>query len=76
MRPDRAERVVYNRIRLLRAEQGVSRRELATALGVHHQTIARLERGDCDLRLHLALRIAEFFGVPVRMMFAIEPFPG
>jgi hypothetical protein len=30
----------------LRAERGVSRRELADALGVHYQTVGYLERGE------------------------------
>lgn len=66
---------VHNRIALLRAEQGVSRRELADALGVHYQTIGYLERGEYNPSLHLALRIARFFGVPVEVVFSTEPFP-
>jgi putative transcriptional regulator len=66
---------VHNRIALLRAEQGVSRRELADALGVHYQTVGYLERGEYSPSLHLALRIAEFFGVSVELIFSIEPFP-
>jgi DNA-binding XRE family transcriptional regulator len=66
---------VHNRIALLRAEQGVSRRELADALGVHYQTVGYLERGEFNPSLHLALRIAAFFGVPVEVIFSIEPFP-
>jgi len=66
---------VHNRIALLRAEQGVSRRELADALGVHYQTIGYLERGEFNPSLHLALRIAAFFGVPVGVIFSIQPFP-
>ncbi len=62
-------------LRLLRAEQGVSRRELADALGVHCQTIGYLERGEYNPSLHLALRIAEFFGVPVEVIFSTKPFP-
>ncbi len=66
---------VHNRIPLLRVEQGVSRRELAEALGVHYQTIGYLERGEYNPSLNLALRIAEFFGVPVEVIFSIHPFP-
>jgi DNA-binding XRE family transcriptional regulator len=66
---------VHNRIALLRAEQGVSRRELADALGVHYQTVGYLERGEYNPSLHLALRIAAFFGVPVETVFSVEPFP-
>jgi putative transcriptional regulator len=67
--------VVHNRIALLRAEQGVSRRTLADALGVHYQTVGYLERGEYNPSLHLALRIAAFFEVPVEVIFSLEPFP-
>jgi DNA-binding XRE family transcriptional regulator len=66
---------VHNRIGLLRAERGVSRRELADALGVHYQTVGYLERGEFSPSLNLALRIAAFFDVPVEVIFSIDPFP-
>jgi len=66
---------VHNRIGLLRAERGVSRRALADALGVHYQTIGYLERGEFNPSLNLALRIAAFFDVPVEVIFSIDPFP-
>ena len=66
---------VHNRISLLRAEQGVTRRDLAAALGVHYQTVGYIERGEFNPSLHLALRIAEFFDVPVEVVFSIQPFP-
>jgi putative transcriptional regulator len=72
---DRPGDAVHNRIALLRAEQGVTRRELADALGVHYQTVGYLERGEYNPSLHLALRIAEFFGLPVETIFSTEPFP-
>ena len=67
---------VYNRIAMLRAERGVSRRELADALGVHYQTVGYLERGEYSPSLYLALRIAEYFEVPVEVVFATAPSPG
>jgi DNA-binding XRE family transcriptional regulator len=72
---DRGGDAVHNRIALLRAEQGVSRRELSDALGVHYQTVGYLERGEYNPSLHLALRIAEFFGLPVETIFSTRPFP-
>jgi putative transcriptional regulator len=66
---------VYNRIAMLRAERGVSRRELADALGVHYQTVGYLERGEYSPSLYLALRIAEYFEVPVEVIFSTTPFP-
>ena len=65
---------VHNRLAMLRAERGVSRRELAEALGVHYQTIGYLERGEYSPSLYLALRIAEYFEVPLEFVFSTEPF--
>ncbi|CAL9500162.1 hypothetical protein SUDANB121_03436 [Nocardiopsis dassonvillei] len=66
---------IYNRIAMLRAERDVSRRQLAEALGVHYQTVGYLERGEYSPSLHLALRIARYFEVPVEVVFSTEPFP-
>ena len=66
---------IYNRIAMLRVERGVSRRQLAEALGVHYQTIGYLERGEYSPSLFLALRIAEYFGVAVEVVFSTSPFP-
>lgn len=67
--------LVHNRLAMLRAERRVSRRELADAVGVHYQTVGYLERGEYNPSLHLALRIARFFDVPVEVVFSLEPFP-
>jgi putative transcriptional regulator len=67
--------IIHNRIAMLRAERGISRRQLAEALGVHYQTIGYLERGEYSPSLYLALRIAEYFEVPFQAIFSITPFP-
>jgi DNA-binding XRE family transcriptional regulator len=67
--------VTYNRIAMLRAERGVSRRQLADALGVHYQTVGYLERGEFSPSLHLALRISDYFDVQVEVVFSLRPFP-
>jgi putative transcriptional regulator len=66
--------VVHNRVAMLRAERGISRRDLAEALGVHYQTIGYLERGEYSPSLHLALSIAAYFDVPVEVVFSLQPF--
>jgi putative transcriptional regulator len=66
---------IYNRIAMLRAERGISRRQLAEALTVHYQTVGYLERGEYSPSLYLALRIAAYFEVPVEVIFSTEPFP-
>jgi putative transcriptional regulator len=65
---------VHNRIAMLRAERGMSRRELSEALGVHYQTIGYIERGEYSPSLHLALKMAEYFEVPVEVIFSTRPF--
>ncbi|WP_206063487.1 helix-turn-helix transcriptional regulator [Nocardioides sp. HDW12B] len=66
---------MHNRIAMLRAERGISRRDLADALEVHYQTIGYLERGEYSPSLHLALKIAQFFDVPTEVVFSLAPFP-
>ena len=45
--------VIYNRIAMLRAERGISRRQLAEALNVHYQTVGYLERGEYSEALNV-----------------------
>ena len=68
------EERVFNRLALLRAERGLSRHDLAAAVGVHYQTVGYLERGEYSPSLQLALRLAGFFGLPVEAIFSLTPF--
>ncbi|HLR84561.1 MAG TPA: helix-turn-helix transcriptional regulator [Nocardioidaceae bacterium] len=72
--PKATDDTIHNRIAMLRVDRGVSRRQFAEALGVHYQTIGYLERGEYSPSLHLALRIAAYFDVPVEFIFSLEPF--
>jgi putative transcriptional regulator len=65
---------IYNRIAVLRTERGVSRQQLAEALGVNYQTIGFLERGDYGPSLKLTLDLSEFFCLPVEAIFSKTPF--
>jgi DNA-binding XRE family transcriptional regulator len=71
---DIADLSLHNRIAVFRAERGISRRQLAEAIGVNNQTIGYLERGDYKPSLELALKIARHFGVAVEMLFSLERF--
>ena len=42
---------------------------------MHYQTIGYLERSEYAPSLHLAMRIAAFFDVPLEAVFSMEPFP-
>lgn len=66
--------MIYNRIKTLRIDRGLSRRELADAVAVNFQTIGYLERGDYNPSLELAFKLAEFFDVPLEAAFSPKPF--
>jgi len=65
---------IYNRLKVLRADRGLSRKELADAVGVNVQTIGYLERGDYKPSLEVAMKLAQFFDVPVEALFSFTPF--
>jgi len=69
------EQALYNRIALFRADRGISRRELADAVGVNAQTVGYLERSDYKPSLELAMKIAAYFNIPVEKLFSFKPFP-
>jgi putative transcriptional regulator len=69
-----ADTTIYNRLPVLRAERGLSRQDLAKALGINYQTIGYLERGEYNPSLELAFRISEYFNLPIEAIFSREPF--
>jgi putative transcriptional regulator len=52
-------------LKTLRDERGVSRAELAVAVGTTYSMITRIEQGQQEPKLTLARRIAEYFSVAV-----------
>ena len=64
----------YNRLKLLRTERSMSRKELAEAVGVHPQTIGYIERRQYNLSLALAFRLANYFGLTLDAVFSSQPF--
>lgn len=65
---------IYNRLAVLRAERGLSRLQLANAIGVNYQTIGYLERGEYSPSLELAFRLSAFFTLPIEAIFSPQPF--
>ena len=68
------EPTLHNRLLMLRAEHNLSRQDLADAVGVNYQTIGYLERGDYNPSLELALRLSEYFQIPIEAIFSRSPF--
>ena len=73
-RQPKTEHPVYSRIEEHRVRAGLSRQELADAVGVHYQTVGYLERGEYAPSLALALRISALVEVPVEQLFSLLPF--
>ncbi len=63
-------RKLYNRVKNLRVEKGISRKQLAEQIGVNPQTVGYLERQDYNPSLDLAFRISEFFGFSIEFIFS------
>jgi putative transcriptional regulator len=61
-----------NRMRVLRAERGVSQADLAEAIGVSRKTINTIEVGRFVPSTVIALRLARYFGVPVEQVFVLK----
>lgn len=70
--PLNENRKIRNRMVVLRAEKGLSQRELANALGVSRQTIISLEKNRYNPSLKLAFDIALYFGVDLQDVFQYE----
>lgn len=58
-----------NRLKELRARDGLTQAQLADALDVSRQTVNALEVGKYDPSLPLAFRIAEVFRLPIEEIF-------
>lgn len=66
-------RPLFNRVAVLRTEHGLSRRDLASRVGVNYQTIGYIERGEYSPSLDLAFRLADVFELPVEAVFSRQP---
>lgn len=63
---------VSNLVEQHRTNAGLSRAELAEAVGVHYQTIGYIERGDYAPTLALALHLADVLQVSVEDLFKLK----
>ncbi|HWA32085.1 MAG TPA: helix-turn-helix transcriptional regulator [Candidatus Paceibacterota bacterium] len=63
---------IMNKIYDLRTRAGVTQEALAEKVGVSRQTVIAMERGNYTPSVALALRLADFFKVPVDKIFTIS----
>lgn len=65
------EKIFNTKIKLLRAEQGITQEDLAIDIGVNRSTISEIERGTFNPSLKLAFSIANYFDKTVDEIFEI-----
>jgi len=64
----------HNRLKMLRVERDLSRKQLAELTDIHPQTIGYIERQQFNPTIELALRLSKVLGVGLDAIFSTEPF--
>lgn len=64
--------ILLNRLKELRARDGLSQTELAKLTGSSRQTISLIERGDYLPSILIAMKIAKVFKMPVDDVFSMK----
>ncbi len=66
---------IINKIYELRTEKKVTQESLAERVGVSRQTIIAVEKGNYTPSINLALKLAQFFNMPVEKILKISYGP-
>lgn len=61
--------MIYNRIKVLRAERDLTQADLADRVGISRQAVISIEKYKYTPSLELAFKIAEAFGVSIDRVF-------
>ncbi len=61
-----------NHLAKLRSKKKVSQQQLADAIGVSRKTISTVETGRFTPSVVIALKLAQYFEVPVEKIFELE----
>lgn len=64
--------MVKNNVQEFRKKQNMTQEDLATKVNVTRQTIIAIEKGNYVPSVELALKISNFFKVPVNVLFILE----
>lgn len=63
---------VSNTLRQVRAERNICQEDLAIAIGSCGRTIGRIERGERNASLELALRLSKYLNIAVEELFILD----
>ncbi|MGT2802711.1 helix-turn-helix transcriptional regulator [Streptococcus henryi] len=64
--------VLKNRLKELRAREGINQTQLAKLAGISRQTVSLIERNEYTPSIVIALKISKIFGEPVENVFRLE----
>ena len=63
---------IATNLKQIRTERNLHQEDLAIAIGSCGRTIGRIERGERNASLELALRLAKYLDMPVEKLFRID----
>lgn len=63
---------VSTTLKQIRTERNICQEDLAVAIGSCGRTIGRIERGERNASLELALRLSAYLGMSVEELFKVE----
>jgi putative transcriptional regulator len=63
---------IENTLRIWRAKFDISQDSLASGIDVSRQTIHAIERGKFVPSIHIALKLAKYFGTTVEELFRLK----
>ena len=63
---------VATNLKQIRIERNLLQEDLAIAIGSCGRTIGRIERGERNASLELALRLAKYLDIPVEELFHVN----
>ena len=63
---------IATNLKQIRMERNLHQEDLAVAIGSCGRTIGRIERGERNASLELALRLAKYLDIPVEDLFQIN----
>lgn len=56
-------------LRKARTDRGLTAKQVAKAIGIEEEHMTRIERGVRNPSLDVALRLEEFYGIPISKLF-------
>lgn len=63
---------VSNTLKQIRTERNICQEDLAVAIGSCGRTIGRIERGERNASLELALRLSKYLDMAVEELFVLD----